>query len=133
MDDRATRIQAIKDRIAEFVRRRDWERYQDPKSLALSILIEAAELAEHFQWAEREDIRHYRRAKWREIEDELTDVLIYCIGFANANRIDLTRAIGRKLRRNQRKYPLRLFNRRTSRSTVVVRRAHQPKRRKPRR
>ena len=105
MPDAATTVQQLRDRVASFVRARDWEKYHNPKDLALSVSVEAAELLERFQWR-REDEIDLRDAAFREgVEDELADVLIYCLSLANAIECDLSDATVRKLAKNERKYP----------------------------
>ena len=105
MTDRTTRIADLKRAIDRFNEARDWRQWHKPKNLAMSILIEAAELAEHFQWDDHEAIARFPNGKWKEIESELADVLIYCITFANRTGIDITRAVEEKVRFNGRKYP----------------------------
>ena len=125
MSDLTTKISDLKKAIAKFNRDRGWGKWHDPKSVALSILIEAAELAEHFQWAGKEHVAKFNRKKWREIEDELADVLMYCIGFANDNEIDISMAVFRKLKRNRQKYPVRMSQRHDFSSEKV--KARHPK------
>jgi len=108
MTDRTTRIADLKKKIERFNEARDWRQWHKPKNLAMSILIEAAELAEHFQWGDHEAITRFPKAKWREIESELADVLIYCLTFANRTDIDISRAVEAKIRYNNRKYPARV-------------------------
>ena len=56
MKDKSTTIRELRNLVAEFIRERDWEQFHDPKNLAMSIAIEAAELMEHFQWDRNEQI-----------------------------------------------------------------------------
>ena len=105
MADDATTVSALRDRVAAFVRERDWEKYHRPANLAKAISVEAAELLELFQWKTDEDV-DLRDAKFREaLEDELADVLVYCLSAANAAGIDLSDAVLRKLERNEARYP----------------------------
>ena len=70
-------------RLEKFVKERNWEKYHTPKNLAISIAIESAELMEHFQWNDIsfEGIKKDNRKK-REVEDEIADVMIYCLLFS---------------------------------------------------
>jgi NTP pyrophosphatase (non-canonical NTP hydrolase) len=63
---------------------------------------------EHFLWTEsRDSAATVTDPKKREkIEDELADVVIYALEFANISRIDLAKAIGAKLEKNAAKYPV---------------------------
>ena len=87
----------------QFRRERDWEQFHNPKDLAISISLEAAELLETFQWSgadtEAADMRP-------QMEEELADVLIYCIYMADRLGIDIPQAISRKVARNAAKYPV---------------------------
>lgn len=103
MTDDATTVAALKARVAEFVRERDWERYHRPANLAKAITVEAAELLELFQWrSDEQPVEAELRAR---VEEELADVAIYCLSAANAMGIDLSDAIVRKLERNAERYP----------------------------
>jgi len=106
--DEQTTIGVLRTAVHAFVDARDWHRYHTPKNLAMSIAIEAAEIMEHFQWqslTESEELLHDPAAK-AEIADELADVLIYCLSFANSTGIDVSDAILRKLARNETRFPV---------------------------
>jgi len=90
-----------------FVAARSWEQYHTPKNLAMAIGIEAAELMEHFQWLTVEESWQLiqdpnQRA---EVADELADVIIYCLSFANQADIDMSDAVLAKMRRNEQRFP----------------------------
>jgi len=107
MSDKETTIEQIKERLRNFVKERDWEQYHSPKSLAMSIAIEAAELMEKFQWLDNKasvDLLEDEE-KLKEIEDELADIAIYVLDFCNVAEIDLTTALLEKLKENIEKYP----------------------------
>ena len=95
--------------IADFIRERDWVQFHSPKNISMSIAIEAAELMEHFQWAnsadESKDVLKDPR-KREEIEDEIADIAIYLLDFCSLYKIDLEKAIQKKLKKNIRKYPV---------------------------
>ncbi len=103
-----TTVDDLRRAVQEFVAARDWERYHTPKNLAMSIAIETAELMEHFQWLtiEESQARVTNDAARAEIADELADVLIYALSFANSSGIDVSDAIFRKLARNQTRFPV---------------------------
>ncbi|MFP4105420.1 MAG: nucleotide pyrophosphohydrolase [Phycisphaerae bacterium] len=106
MDD-ATTVQQLRDRMAEFVRERDWEQFHRPKNLAMSIAIEAAELMEHFQWVTHEQADELLEdpALRQEVSDEVADILCYLLSMANATGLDLSEAFETKLAKTRRKYP----------------------------
>src|SRR5436190_2491306 len=107
MDDDTT-ILKLKKLVSEFRDSRDWLRHDTPRSLAISISVEAAELLEHFQWKTDEQMREVLmdRARKDEISDELADVLIYCLGFSDVLGIDISEAVEIKLRKNGERYPI---------------------------
>ncbi len=110
MDERTT-VHDLKGLVKLFVRQRDWEQFHTPKNLSMGIAVEAAELMEVFQWHDTEaSTALLRTARGRRAaQDELADVMIYCLAFANRSGIDLVRAVRAKLARNRRKYPPRRF------------------------
>ena len=111
MDDRTT-IADLRAEVAEFVAARDWNGYHTPKNLAMSIAIEAAEIMEHFQWltvAEAVELAQEPSAQ-AEVADELADVLIYCLSFANTTGIDIAAAVRAKLARNEHRFPVEVVS-----------------------
>ena len=91
MNDADTRLQEIKDRVLAFAKEREWEQFHSPKNLSMAISAEAAELMEHFLWQSPEqshaDVEAIKlRAK---VEEELADVFIFAIEFANVTGIDI--------------------------------------------
>ena len=108
MKDADTTIAALKELVRGFRNRRDWEQFHTPKNLSMSIAIEAAELMEEFQWLTSEESRRLREEDERAVTrlgEELADVIIYCLSFANAMNIDITTAVMDKLAKNAKKYP----------------------------
>jgi NTP pyrophosphatase (non-canonical NTP hydrolase) len=105
--DEQTTIGQLRTAVRQFVSARGWEVYHTPKNLAMSIAIEAAEIMEHFQWRTPEaSSAIVQEEAWRaDVADELADVLIYCLSFANACEIDLSAAIQTKLARNEGRFP----------------------------
>src|SRR3954470_14440014 len=106
LTDSATTVAALKQHVLAFVRERDWEQFHSPKNLSMALAAEAGELMEHFLWVSPEQSRTLamdpaRRAK---IADELADVVIYALEFANATGLDLASAIEAKMIANGKKY-----------------------------
>lgn len=91
--------------ILEFVRARDWERFHSPKNLSMALMIEAAELAEHFQWLDGEESADLDAGVREEVAEELADVLVYLVRLSDRLDIDLLQAASRKMRINDEKYP----------------------------
>lgn len=90
--DTETTVAELRAAVAAFVAARDWEKHHTPKHLAMSIAIEAAEIMEHVQWLSADQARALVQdeARRAEVADELADVLIYCLSFANSADIDIS-------------------------------------------
>ncbi len=95
----------LKERLRQFARERDWERFHSPKNLSMALIAEAAELVEHFQWLTERESSELPGRKLREVETELADILIYLIRLADKLGVDLAEAAYRKIAVNERKYP----------------------------
>lgn len=109
--DETTTVGELKAMVARFVRERDWEQFHTPKNLSMGLAVEAAELMELFQWHDAEgSVALMRRARARRAaREELADVLIYSLAFANRTGIDVAGAVRAKLARNRRRYPVRRY------------------------
>lgn len=92
--------------IREFNDERDWAQYHSPKNLATSVLIEAAELAEIFQWRTEEESRNLEDTAMKAAEEEIADVFIYLLNLADKLGIDPVEASHRKILMNAGKYPV---------------------------
>lgn len=92
----------VREAALAFRKEREWEQFHNPKDLAISINLEAAELLELFQWSGADVNVSAKRVA---MEEELSDILIYCIYMAEDLGIDLTDAALRKIARNAEKYP----------------------------
>ena len=108
LSDSATTISDLKARVLAFVRERDWEQFHTPKNLSMALAAETGELMEHFLWASPEQSRAIANepAKRAKIADELADVVIYAIEFANMTGLDISAAIEAKMAANAKKYPI---------------------------
>lgn len=93
--------------LRQFAAERDWQQFHTPKNLAMALMVEAAELAEIFQWMTPEQSRaaHGDKVVQERIGDEVADVLLYLLQLADHSLIDLKRAVGRKLVKNAKKHP----------------------------
>ena len=91
------------DIVLKFRDDRNWRQFHNPKDLAISISLEAAELLETFQWSGADLDCAEKRDKVRE---ELADVVNYCILMADACGLDLDEIVREKVRRNAEKYPV---------------------------
>jgi NTP pyrophosphatase (non-canonical NTP hydrolase) len=76
--------------VADFCAARDWGQFHDPKNLSMAIAVEAGELMDYFRWVSNADasaVLADERSR-AGIEDEVADVLILLLEFANVTRID---------------------------------------------
>ena len=99
------RVEELSQRLAEFARARDWEQFHSPKNLSMALIAEAAELVEHFQWLTEEQSANLSPEKLAEVELELADIQIYLIELADLLRLDLMKAVDKKIAINAQKYP----------------------------
>lgn len=87
------------ERIRKFTEDRDWDQFHSPTNLAKSIVIEAAELLECFQWSDEEyDLQH--------VKEELADVMVYCQNLLDKLGLDADEIINMKMTQNEAKYPV---------------------------
>ena len=87
------------ERIRKFTEDRDWDQFHSPANLAKSIVIEAAELLECFQWSDEEyDLQH--------VKEELADVMVYCQNLLDKLGLDADEIINMKMTQNEAKYPV---------------------------
>ena len=100
-------IKEITKKIKKFCDDRDWMQFHDAKSMAASIVIEASELLEHFQWKNREEVQEYIKKNKNEIGEEIADVAIYLFELTDNLGLDLAKIMEKKLRKNNKKYPVR--------------------------
>lgn len=93
--------------LRNFAKERDWDKFHTPKNIASSIVVEASELLELFQWSRGQEGWHeLHDPKLRaRAEEELADVMIYILRFADLAGIDLNKAMERKISENAAKYP----------------------------
>ena len=94
------------EKIRQFRNDRDWDQYHSPKNLAMALMVEAAELAELFQWLTQEESHELVRTRREAIEDEIGDVLIYLANLADKCGIDPLEAAHKKIVKNRSKYPV---------------------------
>ena len=106
--DSETTVAELREAVRLFEDARPWEKYHRPKNLAMSIAIEAAELMEHFQWITVEQSKEYvsEPGNLAAVTQEIADIVIYLLSFANQAGIDLTQAVMAKLRQNDERYPV---------------------------
>ena len=89
-----------------FVEERGWNQFQTAKNLSMALIVEAAELVEHFQWMLPDESDSLTTEKKLEVGDELADILIYTVSLADSLNINLEAAAYDKMEKNRKKYPI---------------------------
>lgn len=115
MDDR---LDLLRERLRAFVQERDWEKFHAPKNLAMAMIVEAAELVEHFQWATEQESRELSPEKRAEVAQEIADTFIYLLRLSDVLDIDLIAAAHAKMDQNAQKYPAELARGRNDKYTA---------------
>ncbi len=93
-------------KILKFRDDRDWKQFHNPKDCAISLSLEAAEVLEHFQWKNKEEIEEYLKTHKEHIGEELADVLYWVLLMSNDLGIDIIKASEKKLKKNGLNYPI---------------------------
>jgi dCTP diphosphatase len=96
----------IKKQVRQFVVERDWDQFHSPKNLSMALIVEAAEMVEHFQWLTEEQSCNLPPEKLAEVEQELADIQVYLISLAEKLKLDIVAAVDKKLVLNAQKYPV---------------------------
>ena len=99
-------IRLITEKIKKFRDERDWKQFHNHKDMALSLVLEAAEVLEHFQWKSQNEVEKHGAASKDEIAEELADVAMYLFELADNLGINLSDAVEQKLNKNAKKYPI---------------------------
>ncbi|MEZ5500853.1 MAG: nucleotide pyrophosphohydrolase [Steroidobacteraceae bacterium] len=98
-------LSELKRKLREFAEARDWEKFHNPKNLAMALAAECGELLEIFQWRSGEESGQLDVEMRHRVEDELADILIYLVRMADRTDIDLLAAAHAKMKRNESRYP----------------------------
>ena len=100
-----TDIPELQERLRDFAERRDWKQFHSPKNLSMALIVEAGELAEHFQWLTQDESFNLPDDKLQDVGEELADIFVYLVRLADQLGIDLPEAVDRKIALNEAKYP----------------------------
>lgn len=99
-------IDALRARVNNFVEERDWAQFHSPKNLAMAMIVEAAEVVEHFQWMTEQESRQLDADTREKVGQELADTFVYLMRIAEVCGIDLIATTNAKIDLNARKYPV---------------------------
>lgn len=98
-------ISELTDEIVRFRDERDWKQFHNAKDMILSLMLEAAELAELVQWKNEAELKEVLLQKKEELSDELSDILYWVLLLSHDLDIDISEAFKRKMKKNRTKYP----------------------------
>lgn len=100
------KINILQRRIIDFRNKRDWKQFHNPKDITLSLVLEATEVMEHFQWKNDKEIQEHVISHKEEIGDELADVLYWVLLMSHDLEIDIADALEKKIDKNEQRYPV---------------------------
>ncbi|TAN80885.1 MAG: nucleotide pyrophosphohydrolase [Gallionella sp.] len=95
----------LRDKLRKFAEARDWGQFHSPKNLSMALMVEVAELMEHFQWLSEAQSASLAAEKKTAVADELADILLYLVRLSDKLEVDLLEAALGKLEKNAAKYP----------------------------
>jgi dCTP diphosphatase len=99
-------IKQLTEKIKKFRDARDWKKFHNHKDVALSLVLEASEVLEHFQWKSPKEVEQHGKDNKEDLSDALADVAIYLFELSDNLDLDLGKAIANKMKKNGIKYPI---------------------------
>ena len=95
----------LRDKLRAFAEVRDWDQFHSPKNLSMALMVEVAELMEHFQWLSEAQSGNLAATDKDAVAEELADILLYLVRLADKLDVDMLKAALHKLEKNATKYP----------------------------
>ena len=99
-------LQSLKLKLREFAKERDWDQFHSPKNFSMALIVECAELVEHFQWLTDEQSKQLSPETLEEVRLEMADIFLYLIRLADQLDVNLVDAANDKIKLNAKKYPI---------------------------
>lgn len=99
-------IKELQKKIIAFRDERDWKQFHNPKDISISLVLEATEVMEHFQWKSEAEIKEYVKTNTEDIGEELADVLYWVLLLSHDLKINISDAFAKKMKKNAEKYPV---------------------------
>ncbi len=112
-------IKEFQEKIIKFRDAREWKQFHTPKDVSLSLVLEATEVMEHFQWKNEEEIEEYIKNHKEEIGEELADVLYWVLLMSHDLKIDIATVFNKKMQKNEKKYPVKKSKGRNTKYTKL--------------
>lgn len=98
-------LMMLRDKLRDFAKARDWDQFHSPKNLSMALMVEVAEMMEHFQWLTEAQSLDLAKQNKDAVSEELADILLYLVRLADKLEVDLLDAALLKLEKNAIKYP----------------------------
>ena len=98
-------IKILQKAVIDFRQKRDWEQFHNPKDVSISLVLEATELLEHFQWKNEEEVLRHVELHKEEVADEVADIFYWILLLSHDLKINLQDALSKKMAKNAQKYP----------------------------
>ncbi|MDD4930288.1 MAG: nucleotide pyrophosphohydrolase [Gallionella sp.] len=103
--DSTSDLHLLRDKLRVFAQAREWDQFHSPKNLSMALMVETAELMEHFQWMTEAQSSDLAAVQKDAVADELADVLLYLVRLSDKLEVDLCAAALQKIDKNAVKYP----------------------------
>ena len=106
--NRDDKLKIMIDKVKQFCDERDWDQFHNPKDLAIGIITESSELLDIFRFkSEDETLAIINNPESRDkVGQELADILYFVLRFAQMYGFDLYDELNKKMRLNDKKYPV---------------------------
>ena len=102
----STELESLKLKLREFAKERDWDQFHSPKNFSMALIVECAELVEHFQWLSDDQSKNLPADTLEEVRLEMADIFLYLVRLADKLDVDLIDAANDKIKLNAEKYPV---------------------------
>jgi dCTP diphosphatase len=98
----------LRDKLRAFAEERDWDQFHSPKNLSMALMVEVAELMEHFQWLTEAQSHELFTENKNAVGEELADILLYLVRISDKLEVNLLESALHKLEKNAIKYPVNM-------------------------
>jgi len=105
-NDEKTTIGELKILTKSFCEDRDWDRYHNPKDLAIGIITESSELLEYFRFKSPKEVEKLIQKQKENISEELADILFFILRFAQLYDVNLSKEFQKKIQKNAKRYTI---------------------------